>query len=411
MSTTPIKRSGKSDEDLFTETTMTFGEHLEELRVCLWRALIGLVLGTIIGLFLGNKMVELIERPLTIALKDYYQTSAEKEYKAWAEAQTAAGRDVPYNLREIKAIATPGSTEEKELIYELEFWHPATIAKAIERAISTGSATSTNPTTAAPKPQPTGTAVATDATKSAEAKPQDQSPGDAKTVEKPTDEKSADGAATDETKKEEDPIRYTRGDLEPILLWHPIDSDSRFKLQATGTTEVFTVWLKAAIVIGVLLSSPWVFYQIWSFVAAGLYIHERKYVYTFLPFSLGLFFVGAATAYLFVFEPVLNFLFSFNQELGIDPDPKISEWLGFVLLLPLGFGVSFQLPLVMLFLERIGVFTVRDFLEKWRIAVLVIFIVSAVLTPADPYSIFFMAVPLTFLYFGGILLAKFLPKK
>ena len=127
-------------------------------------------------------------------------------------------------------------------------------------------------------------------------------------------------------------------------------------------------------------------------------------------FSIALFLVGAATAYLFVFAPVLDFLFGFNQQLGIDPDPKISEWLGFVLLLPLGFGVSFQLPLVMLFLERIGVFTVRDYLEKWRISVLVIVVVSAVLTPADPYSIFFMAVPLVFLYFGGIALARFLPK-
>jgi sec-independent protein translocase protein TatC len=408
MSTTPSKRSGKNDEDLFAETTMTFGEHLDELRVCLFRAIVGLVLGTIVGLFLGNRVVEVIEHPLTEALKDYYQTAAEKEYKAWAEEQTRVGRNVPYNLSEIAAIATPATAEQKELIYELEFWHPTTILGALERARSNPVAGSTTPaptaTATGTRPTPTGTSTTADATKSAEAKPQDNSPGDAKTVK----DKPEDGA---DAEKKEEPIRYTRGDLEPILLWHPIDSDSRFKLQATGTTEVFTVWLKAALVIGVLLSSPWVFYQIWTFVGAGLYLHERKYVYTFLPFSLGLFLLGAATAYMFVFEPVLSFLFSFNQELGIDPDPKISEWLGFVLLMPLGFGVSFQLPLVMLFLERIGVFTVRDFLEKWRIAVLVIFIISAVLTPADPYSIFFMAVPLTFLYFGGILLAKYLPKK
>jgi sec-independent protein translocase protein TatC len=408
MSTTPSKRSGKNDEDLFAETTMTFGEHLDELRVCLFRAIVGLVLGTIVGLFLGNRVVEVIEHPLTEALKDYYQTAAEKEYKAWADEQSRVGRNVPYNLSEIRAIATPATADQKELIYELEFWHPTTILGALERARSTPVAASTTPaptaTATGTRPAPTGTAATSDATKSSEPKPQDNSPGDAKTVEDKPE-------VTANAEEKEEPIRYTRGDLEPILLWHPIDSDSRFKLQATGTTEVFTVWLKAALVIGVLLSSPWVFYQIWSFVAAGLYMHERKYVYTFLPFSLGLFLVGAATAYMFVFKPVLSFLFSFNQELGIDPDPKISEWLGFVLLMPLGFGVSFQLPLVMLFLERIGVFTVKDFLEKWRIAVLVIFIISAVLTPADPYSIFFMAVPLTFLYFGGILLAKYLPKK
>jgi sec-independent protein translocase protein TatC len=170
------------------------------------------------------------------------------------------------------------------------------------------------------------------------------------------------------------------------------------------------IWIKASFVVGALVSAPWVFYQIWIFVASGLYRHERKYVYTFLPFSLGLFFLGAATAYLFVFEPVLDFLFDFNKWLGMHPDPRMNEWIGFVLLLPLGFGISFQLPLVMLFLERIGVVTARDFLDKWRIAVLAIFVISAVLTPADPYSIFFMAVPLTFLYFGGILMATYLPK-
>ena len=77
----------------------------------------------------------------------------------------------------------------------------------------------------------------------------------------------------------------------------------------------------------------------------------------------------------------------------------------------MGFGISFQLPLVMLFLERIGIFSVQVYLEKWRISILVIFILSAVLTPADPYSLLLMAVPLCFLYFGGILLCHWLPKK
>ncbi|HWB01171.1 MAG TPA: twin-arginine translocase subunit TatC, partial [Pirellulales bacterium] len=162
---------------------------------------------------------------------------------------------------------------------------------------------------------------------------------------------------------------------------------------------------------GAVLSSPWVFYQIWTFVAAGLYPHEKRYVHVFLPFSLGLFLLGAATAYLFVFQPVLDFLFGFNRWLNIDPDPRISEWLSFVLMLPLGFGISFQLPLVMLFLERIGVFDVRGYLEKWRISVLVIFILSAVLTPADPYSLLLMAIPLCFLYFGGIALCRLMPKR
>ena len=96
--------------------------------------------------------------------------------------------------------------------------------------------------------------------------------------------------------------------------------------------------------------------------------------------------------------------------MGQELEPRISEWLSFVLLLPLGFGVSFQLPLVMLFLERIHVFDVKTYLSKWRIAVLVMAIASMVLSPGgDPYSMLMMLVPLIGLYFTGIALCKWLP--
>jgi sec-independent protein translocase protein TatC len=119
---------------------------------------------------------------------------------------------------------------------------------------------------------------------------------------------------------------------------------------------------------------------------------------------------GAATAFFFAFKYVLDFLFSFNQWMNIDPDPRISEWLGFVLFLPLGFGIAYQLPLVMLFLQRIGIFTIRQYLEKWRIAILVIFVVSMVLTPADPVSMMLMAFPLSGLYFLGVGLCLWMPR-
>ena len=97
--------------------------------------------------------------------------------------------------------------------------------------------------------------------------------------------------------------------------------------------------------------------------------------------------------------------------MGIDPDLRISEWLGFVLMLPLGFGISFQLPLVMLFLERVGVFTIGGYLSSWRIAILSIFILAMILTPSgDPYSMCLMAGPLVLLYFGGVLLCRFMPR-
>ena len=145
-------------------------------------------------------------------------------------------------------------------------------------------------------------------------------------------------------------------------------------------------------------------------MAAGLYPHEKRYVHVFLPASTGLFFAGVALAFFFVFDFVLDYLLAFNEWLGLDPDPRITEWLSFVLLLPIGFGLGFQLPLVMLFLERIGILEASVYAAQWRTAVVAIFIVAAILTPADPYSMLFLAVPLCVLYFGGLGLCFWLPR-
>ena len=206
-------------------------------------------------------------------------------------------------------------------------------------------------------------------------------------------------------------VPQSKDDLVPLFLFRSTKDDSRVRAKSLGAHEAFVIYMKASLLVGLLLASPYIFYQIWSFVAAGLYPHEKHYVHVFLPFSLGLFLLGAATAFFLVFEPVLNFLFSFNRTLGIDIEPRITEWLSFVLVLPLGFGISFQLPLVMLFLERIGIADVRTYLSKWRVAILVIFVLAMFLTPADPYSMFLMAVPLLILYFGGILLCRFMPRR
>ena len=204
----------------------------------------------------------------------------------------------------------------------------------------------------------------------------------------------------------EDCLRLTQPQLLNVPLWRPIE----IRVQTLNAHEAFMIWLKAAFICGFLFASPWVFYQVWVFVAAGLYSHEKKYVGVYLPLSLGLFLGGAALAFFFVFEPVLDFLFSFNRAMNIHPDPRISEWLGFVLFLPIGFGIAFQLPLVMLLLHRVGIMSVQTFLDKWRIAVLVICIVSMLLTPADPISMLLMAVPLVVLYFFGIVLAIWMPR-
>lgn len=330
----------KQDEDLFADTTMTFGEHLDELRTALLKAVAGLAIGMLLGLLVGDKMVGLISKPLHDALVTYYQVGAVDKYPELRAEIEQQGFTLDYTPEQVNELVN-----EKGMIYEIRYVDERQIATKADKA-------------AAKAPPETAKGVS----------------------------------------------------LRPVMLWHPVEQDDRTRLITLSASEAFSIWMKASLVIGVILSSPWVFYHVWTFVAAGLYPHEKRYVHVFLPFSLGLFLLGAATAYIFVFQPVLNFLLKFNHWLNLDPDPRMSEWLSFVLLLPLGFGASFQLPLVMLFLERIGIFEVSSYIKQWRMAVLVIFVLSAVLTPADPYSLLLMAVPLCFLYFGGIWLCRLMPR-
>jgi sec-independent protein translocase protein TatC len=202
-----------------------------------------------------------------------------------------------------------------------------------------------------------------------------------------------------------DCLYKARVTLIPTIVWKPV----KVRFQVLNAQEAFMIWMKAAIVTGLVFSSPYLFYQIWNFVAAGLYPHEKNYVYLYLPISIGLFMGGASLAFAFVFDPVLRFLFTFNKGMNADFDPRVGEWLSFVLILPLGFGISFQLPLVMLFLNRIGVASLDFYVQQWRIAILIICVISMVLTPADPVSMLLMAVPLCFLYLLGIVMCKYMP--
>jgi sec-independent protein translocase protein TatC len=330
-----------SDDDLFHSSTMTFGEHLEELRTCLIRAAAGLAIAVLLGFFVARPVVHLIEQPLRKALGDYYTERAIEQFDAW-QPRRAGGAALPYSRQEVI-----DAVERHGLSFELRELHADRLARAI------GS----------------GTAAAS------------ASDDDAKTG---VDMES----------------------LVPVLLWQPLSRDHRVSITTLSAQEAFGIYVKAALLVGVVLASPWIFFQLWTFVAAGLYPHEKRWVWMFLPVSIGLFLAGVLLAFFFVFDFVLDYLLQFNAWLGLDPDPRISEWLGFVLVLPIGFGLGFQLPLVMLFLERIGVFDVATYASQWRIAVLVIVIVSAVLTPADPYSMLFLAVPLCLLYFGGLGLCR-----
>ncbi len=326
------------NEDLFEGTTMTFGEHLDELRVVLFRSLIGLVVGFIVGLCIAKYVVRWTTVPLKSALDEHYELLAEEQ------------------LTEIYRENVPDTVKDfmkrERLLFEEAYLEQAELERIAANS----------------------------------------------------------GNQFQDISAESDVVHMPLPLPNPRMVKTRIWRRARTDVQSLSAQEPFMIWVKAGFVTGMLLASPYIFWQIWSFIAAGLYPHEKKYVYVFLPISLALFWAGAALAFFVVFQYVLNFLFQFNRALDIQTDLRISEWIGFVLIMPLGFGIAFQLPLVMFFLNRIGIFTLKSYIEKWRIAVLVIFVISMFLTPADPMSMILMALPLCFLYFLGIAMAKWMPR-
>lgn len=174
--------------------------------------------------------------------------------------------------------------------------------------------------------------------------------------------------------------------------------------------EAFVVYFKVSILCGIILASPFIFYQFWAFVGAGLYPHEKKYVYIFFGPSLILFLVGVLVCQFFVLPGAVKALLKFNEMLGFDPDIRLHEWLGLAIILPLVFGISFQTPLVMIFLNRIGLFTAGDYLTKWRYACFILAIFAALVTPTpDVVTMMYLFAPMFALYLLGILFCHLFP--
>ncbi|MCD6405001.1 MAG: twin-arginine translocase subunit TatC [Planctomycetes bacterium] len=179
-------------------------------------------------------------------------------------------------------------------------------------------------------------------------------------------------------------------------------------LVVLSPTEPFVATMKTAFVIAFVISSPWVFYQMWLFVAAGLYRHERRVVYIFVPFSATLFVAGTVFAYEIVLKYGLYFLLSFGGLVGTIATPTItlSAAISFVMIMSVVMGAIFQLPLVMMILAKVGIVESHTYVENWRYAIVAVFVISAIMTPPDVFTQLAMAGPMIALYWVGVLLSK-----
>jgi sec-independent protein translocase protein TatC len=324
-----------TDDDLFNEeqsmVTMSFGEHIEELRVRLILALLGLFVGVIVvfipPLDIGWRVMKKMEEPAKVELDRFYKA----EYAKKTE----------------QAEKTQSLSPTVEALVDAEAFFSELNKYAPELRL------------------PQGEAIR------------------GKTLNVP--------------------MRFFEAGLIQANRGTVVQIDQ--SLVSLAPLETLTIYFVLCLVVGLVIASPWVFYQAWAFVAAGLYRHERRYVKKYLPYSLGLFLTGVFLCFFFVLPLTLQFLLKFNVWLGVAPTLRLSDWMGFASILPLIFGISFQTPLIMLFLERIGILSVDDFRAKRKIAILVITIAAAVLTPGqDPISMLLLAIPMVLLYEIGIVL-------
>ncbi|MGK5552308.1 twin-arginine translocase subunit TatC [Actinomadura kijaniata] len=183
--------------------------------------------------------------------------------------------------------------------------------------------------------------------------------------------------------------------------------NGKCNLVAGGIFSQFFIRLKIAIIVGLVVSSPFWLYQLWAFVAPGLYQRERRWTYVFLSAAVPLFLVGAWLAYLFIDKGLQLFLGGFGID-GVLPLVQVDQYLSYVLMMLLVFGVTFELPLFVVMLNIVGVLTFERIKRTQRIAVFGIFVFAAVATPSgDPVTMLVLALPTVILYEIAALIAYF----
>jgi sec-independent protein translocase protein TatC len=343
------------DHDPFSASRMPFGDHLEELRYRLWRAVAGFA-ACLLLVFVIDLAGQATGTPLGIARPafDLLTAPAERELEKFHERRVTRLRD--------RLLTDEGTT-------------PACIA---ERAVPLRV--------------------------------------DIRTVARETGHALGREWTLPETTEGDELFVSVPARIPPAAWALLLDEGLRLlyrppNLKVMSAAEGMFVYFKVALLCGLLLGSPWVFYQLWAFVAAGLYPKEKRLVNVYLPVSLGLFFAGIVLCQVWVMPATVGALLGFNEWLSLEPDLRLNEWLNFALLMPLVFGLAFQTPLVMWCLDRLGVLEVAAFQRHRKAACFLLAVAAAVLTPGiDLYSMLFLWLPLVLLYEVGIWLCRLSPR-
>jgi len=321
------KKKKKKPQDPL-DTTMSLGDHLEELRGRLILALTGLLIGTGICLLFGTRIIKFIEKPYTKVFE-----ASDDELQIEEETFKLINNLFSNTRRKLLADPDTQNIEPKTEEFVQKFCTEALLALFND---------------------PNYTA-----------------------------------------------IRPSGNQISPER-----------RLQILSPAAGIISYIKIALMAGLILSSPWVFYHIWMFVAAGLYAHEKKYVHKAVPFSAILFVTGALF-FLFVVAPLtLGFLVKFNEGvLDARSNFTFADYISFVTMLMLVFGVAFQTPIAIFFLNRTSLVSIQALRKSRKFVLLGIFVIAAMATPPDVISQVTLAIPLYLLFELGIILSVFAERR
>jgi len=336
-------RQTYDEDDMFADSRMSFGDHIEELRKHLWRAIYGVLFFCVIGFVL-----------------DQVGDAVGMDY-------LGIGRPL------MKIIQAP----VEQAIVEFDEKNYQRIKKDAEN----------NPETkAALDPKPITLLLSREAR--------------AKLLGVPT-EQIVEGIEIETSYK---PLELMENQRQADRLLR------RKALTTLSAQEAMMTYFKVTVIAGLVLASPWVFWQIWSFIAKGLYPNEKRYVYWAIGPSTGLFIAGVLVCQFLVMPRAVAGLLWFNDFLGLTPDLRLNEWLSLAIMMPIVFGLSFETPLIMVVLQKLGIMTPEDFKKKRKYAWFGLAVFAMVITPTgDALTMLYLWLPMVALYESGIWVCKLLP--
>ncbi len=178
------------------------------------------------------------------------------------------------------------------------------------------------------------------------------------------------------------------------------------QLQTLSPTEGIQTFFRVSLVAGVTLAMPWMLYQVWRFVEPALHRSEKRYVFIFVPSATLLFLIGVAFCWIILLPSAILFLSNFMPSV-FSPEWTSQEYIGFATTFLIWMGISFEVPLIIYFIARFGLITAQTLREHWRVAIIAIAVLAAVVTPSiDPVTMLLTMVPLLILYVLSIFLAS-----